>query len=198
MKKKQNSSSLHIVGKFNLTEKVLINILAVLLFLIVIFPFYWIILTSFKTPFEIYEVPPKFYPTRLSLFNYVDAFKNYKIGRFAINSLIVTVSTVVGTTIASALAAYAIARLDFFGSKHIQALLAASQMFPVVVLLVPLFIFCVRLNLYDSHLSLSSPTSLSRPRSRSSSRSTTSRTYQRSLRMPPALMAAPLSRRSPR
>ena len=81
MKKKQNSSSLHIVGKFNLTEKVLINILAVLLFLIVIFPFYWIILTSFKTPFEIYEVPPKFYPTRLSLFNYVDAFKNYKIGR---------------------------------------------------------------------------------------------------------------------
>ncbi|HPZ15036.1 MAG TPA: carbohydrate ABC transporter permease [Sphaerochaeta sp.] len=157
MKKKQNPSALRIVGKYNITEKVLINTLAILLLLLVIFPFYWIILTSFKTPFEIYEVPPKFYPTRLSLFNYIDAFKNYQIGLFSINSLIVTISTVAGTTIASALAAYAIARLTFFGSKHIQALLAASQMFPVVVLLVPLFIFCVRLNLYDSHLSLILP-----------------------------------------
>lgn len=156
MKKKQRSD-LRIVGQHSVVEQLGIYLLALILFLLVVFPFYWIFLTSFKTPFEIYEVPPRFLPTRLSLFNYVDAFANYKIGRFSYNSLIVTSSTVLGTTVFSALAAFAIARLKFFGSKSLQSVLAGSQMFPVVVLLVPLFIFCVRLNLYDSHLSLILP-----------------------------------------
>lgn len=146
-----------IVGKYSIGNKIAINILAICLFLLVIFPFYWIFLTSFKTPFEIYEVPPRFLPTRFSFFNYVDAFTNYRIGRYALNSLFVTLFTVLGSTTISALAAYAIARMKFVGSKQISAFLGFSQMFPVVVLLVPLFMFCVRLNLYDSHFSLILP-----------------------------------------
>ena len=154
---KKTPNNLHIVGQYSAVDKIIIYFFAVVIFVVVLFPFYWIFLTSFKTPFEIYEVPPKFYPTRLSLFNYIDAFQNYKIGLFSLNSLVVTLSTVLGTTVISSFAAYAIARMTFIGSKQVQASLAVSQMFPVVVLLVPLFMFCVKLNLYDSHLSLILP-----------------------------------------
>jgi ABC-type glycerol-3-phosphate transport system permease component len=131
--------------------------LAIVLFAVIFFPFYWIIVTSFKKTFEIYAVPPQLIPASIDLSNYVSAFMNYNVGRFFVNSLYVTVVTVFFTTTISMCAAYALTRMEFRGKHKIRALLGVTQMFPVVVILVPLFIFAVALNLYDSLYSIVPP-----------------------------------------
>ncbi|MHC1692549.1 MAG: carbohydrate ABC transporter permease [Sphaerochaetaceae bacterium] len=147
----------HAVVGFSVVEKILITILAVMVFTLVIFPFYWIILTSFKNTLEIYEIPPRFIPKRLDFFNYFSAFKQYGIGKFLLNSMKVTLSTIAGTLVVATCASYALARMEFEGSRQLRSFLGITQMFPVVVLLVPLFIFCNKLNLYDTLGSLVLP-----------------------------------------
>lgn len=131
-------------------QKALIGLCALLFFLYIAFPFYWIIVTSFKGTFEIYEVPPRLIPTSINLDNYVRAFRDFGIGRFVLNSLKVTVITVIVTTVISMCAAYALTRMDFPGRNAIRSALSTTQMFPVIVLLVPLYIMCVNLKLYNS------------------------------------------------
>jgi ABC-type glycerol-3-phosphate transport system permease component len=136
--------------RYRQSERVGISVAAILLFTLIFFPFYWIIVTSFKQSFEIYEVPPRLIPSIVNLNNYFSAFLEYNVGRFFMNSLLIAVTTVVCTTVISMLAAYAITRMEFKGKRQIRAMLGLTQMFPVVVILVPLFLMCVRLNMYNS------------------------------------------------
>ncbi|MDY4609386.1 MAG: carbohydrate ABC transporter permease [Sphaerochaetaceae bacterium] len=138
-------------------QRALVGLLAAILFIIVVFPFYWIILSSFKSFLEIFEVPPRILPVRLDFFNYVEAFKDYHVGTFIMNSLLVTLVTVLSTTVISTCASFALTRMQFKGSKQFQAFLKMTQMFPVVVLLVPLFLMCTKLNLYGTRSSLILP-----------------------------------------
>jgi len=131
-------------------QKVLVALCALLFFFYIAFPFYWIIVTSFKGTFEIYQVPPTLIPERVNLENYVRAFQEFGIGRFIVNSLKVTLVTVFFTTIISMCAAYALTRMQFPGRNAIRSFLSTTQMFPVIVLLVPLYIMCVNLKLYNS------------------------------------------------
>ncbi|SMP56414.1 carbohydrate ABC transporter membrane protein 2, CUT1 family [Sphaerochaeta associata] len=152
-----NSSFMLIRSRRSARQKLLIAVLAIVLFLIIVFPFYWIVLSSFKTFLEIFEVPPSIIPVRLDLFNYIEAFEVYQIGTFILNSLFVTIITVLCTTIISTCASFSVTRLEFKGSKQFQNFLKMTQMFPVVVLLVPLFLMCAKLNLYGTQGSLILP-----------------------------------------
>ncbi len=131
-------------------QKLLIGLCALLFFFYIAFPFYWIIVTSFKGTFEIYEVPPRLIPSHINLDNYIRAFQEFGIGRFVLNSLKVTLITVLFTTVISMCAAYALTRMEFPGRRAIRSALSLTQMFPVIVLLVPLYIMCVNLKLYNS------------------------------------------------
>ena len=138
-------------------QRVLICLAALLFFIFIAFPFYWIIVTSFKGTFEIYQVPPTLIPEEVNLENYVRAFTEFGVGQFIKNSLKVTLVTVFFTTVISMCAAYALTRLEFKGRKQIKDALSITQMFPVIVLLVPLYIMCVKLKLYNSLESLYLP-----------------------------------------
>lgn len=135
----------------------LIYFFACLLFLVIFFPFYWIVVTSFKDTMAIYDIPPQLFPKKIDFTNYALAFQKYNVGRYFANSIKVALVTVVFTTILGSFAAFALARLQFVGSKTIQKFLGTTQMFPVVVLLVPLFIFCNSLKLYNSLTSIILP-----------------------------------------
>ncbi len=143
--------------KRSLGANILINLCAILLFIIIIFPFYWIICTSFKETLDIYVIPPEFFPKHLNFSNYITAFSRYNVLSYFANSLKVTISTVVFTTIIGSLAAFAFTRLEFKGSKFFRQFLGITQMFPVVVLLVPLFIFCTKMGMYNKLTSLVLP-----------------------------------------
>lgn len=130
---------------------------AIVLLLIILFPFYWIVCTSFKETLDIYVIPPEMFPKKFDFTNYSLAFSKYKVLMFLKNSLTVTISTVLLTTLIGSLAAFALTRMTFLGSKSLRKFLGVTQMFPVVVLLVPLFIMCSRLKMYNKLSSLILP-----------------------------------------
>jgi len=136
---------------------ILVYVFAVLMFLIIFFPFYWIIVTSFKDLIGIYELPPRLIPKHFDLTNYYLSFQKYNVGKYFFNSIKVALITVVITTFIASLAAFSLTRLHFAGSKLIRKFLGTTQMFPVVVLLVPLFLFCNKLHIYNSLSSLILP-----------------------------------------
>lgn len=138
-------------------SSVLIYILAAIIFIIVLFPFYWILITSFKETLSIYELPPRLFPKYFDFDNYIRSFSQYNVNVYFLNSLRVTLATVLFTTVFASAAAFALTRLEFKGRALIRRFLGITQMFPVVVLLVPLFMLCNRFHLYNTLPSLVIP-----------------------------------------
>lgn len=99
--------------------------------LIVLFPFYWMILTSIKS-YSSYnsEYIPKFYATNPTIQNYVDAFVTVDLGKYFLNTIIFTVITTLVMLVVTVLAAYAFAILDFKGKNITFALFLSLMMIP--------------------------------------------------------------------
>jgi ABC-type glycerol-3-phosphate transport system permease component len=138
-------------------RRLAIYVLAILIGVFTLFPFYWIIVLSFKDRDAIFKIPPDLFPRTFTLDNYVRAFTQNNIGRFLLNSFYVVSVSVCIAVLISALAAYAIARFNFKGKALVQRVLISTQAFPTIVILVPLFFLCRTLNIYNSHLSLIIP-----------------------------------------
>jgi multiple sugar transport system permease protein len=103
------------------------------------FPALWILLTSLKTETELVSKPITWWPRNLTLGNYVQAFTDQPLLRYLGNSLAVALLATVFSLLVSALAAYAIARLNLRRRQLILSCIVASSMFPLVTLLVPIF-----------------------------------------------------------
>jgi len=106
--------------------------------LMVIFPFVWMVVTSFKTDPEILFSPWNL-PDSLQWNNFSRAWNEAHIGRYFVNSLIVIVPSLTGTLFVSAMAAYVLARFEFPGRRFLYYLFMVGLMFPVFLALVPLF-----------------------------------------------------------
>lgn len=105
--------------------------------LMVVFPFLWMIMTSFKSDPEIVFGPWKF-PDALQWDNFSRAWTKAHIGRYVLNTLIVLSGSLTGTLLISSMAAYALTRFEFFGRQVLFYLFLAGMMFPVFLALVPL------------------------------------------------------------
>lgn len=125
-------------------KKRLIRIAAVdlpliVLFIITVFPLYWTIVTSLKQESDIMQLPLKYWPSPLTFDNYKYIWENMGFDTYFWNSILVTsVSTLVCTVI-SLFGGYSIARYKYKGKKFTYLVLLISQMFPGVVLMIPLF-----------------------------------------------------------
>jgi len=118
----------------------LIIMYTVLIFFTVLFlyPIFWLFLNSFKSGTELFDSPWSL-PASLSLDNYKRAVVFGNIGRYFINSLIVTVIVVLFTTILSAMAAYGIERLRWKKSKLVLSIFLLGLTIPSHATIVPLF-----------------------------------------------------------
>jgi multiple sugar transport system permease protein len=105
--------------------------------LAVIFPFYWMVLTSIKS-YSSYngEYIPKFYVSSPTWQNYVDAFTTVNLGRYLLNTLLFTVATTALMLVVITLAAFAFARLQFRGKKLTFTLLLALMMIPTELVII--------------------------------------------------------------
>lgn len=103
------------------------------------FPALWILLTSLKTETELVSKPITWWPRDITFGNYVQAFTDQPLLRYLGNSLAVALLATVFSLLVSALAAYAIARLNLRRRQLILTCIVASSMFPLVTLLVPIF-----------------------------------------------------------
>ena len=97
---------------------------------IVLFPFYWMIISSLKTLEEYRYAVPTFFPQRIVLFNYVEAFNTASLGTLFLNTLYVGVVSTILSLVITVLSAFAFARLEFKGKDTMFAALLATMMIP--------------------------------------------------------------------
>ena len=98
--------------------------------LIVLFPFYWMIISSLKTLEEYRLSVPTFWPRHVMLSNYADAFTTANLGRLFLNTLYVGVISTLLSLVITVLSAFAFARLEFKGKETLFAALLATMMIP--------------------------------------------------------------------
>lgn len=103
-------------------------------------PFYWMAVTALRDPAYTFDSTP--WPTHVTLANFAHAFdttRGNNFGRALGNSVVIGAATTAMALVLGMLAAYALARLQFRGKTAVTALILAASMFPVVVLVTPLF-----------------------------------------------------------
>ena len=127
----------------------------VLFSFVILFPFYMMLVTSFKTQIALLVNPLDFSidfnKDLKDLFkSYFVIFKTYKFGKFILTSSIVSIGTVIITLIFAIPAAYAVARLNFFGKTFLSTSILIIYMFPAIVLVIPLYTVFSQLGLRNS------------------------------------------------
>ena len=122
---------------------------------VILFPFYMMLVTSFKTQIALLVNPLDFSinfgQDIKDLFkSYFVIFKSYKFGKYILTSTIVSVGTVIITLLFAIPAAYAVARLNFFGKTFLSTSILIIYMFPAIVLVIPLYTIFSQLGLRNS------------------------------------------------
>jgi multiple sugar transport system permease protein len=107
---------------------------------VMLFPFYWLIITSVETNSEALHFPPELWPGVIRFANYGDALASAPFVRFFLNSLVVAVTTVVCNLVLCTLAGYAFARFRFLGRTALFAVILGTLMVPLQVTMIPQFI----------------------------------------------------------
>ena len=123
-------------------KNVLACILSLLLLVILLFPLYWIVVTSLKTEQEIFQIPPTLFPTQLNTESYAAQLQSGDFNMFQsfANSLVISLSCMLIAVVLSVPASYALARFHFKGKKLCILSFLITQMLPVSVILTPMFI----------------------------------------------------------
>jgi len=140
---------LKIKEKRSLPFLLLEGLLIVFTIVISVYPFFWIIQSSFKTNFEIWQNPLGFTP-HPAFSNYRTAFELAPIGRFFLNSVLVGGITIFLIFIVYGLAGYALARFRFRFKSGILLLLGFCLLIPGNAFLQPVFKLIQKIHLYDS------------------------------------------------
>jgi multiple sugar transport system permease protein len=129
--------------------------------LLMIVPFWWMLVTSLKPPGSVLTVPPELFPRQPTFESYQRVFETVPIGRMFFNSLVVTIVSVGAQIITSAMAAYAFARMHWRGRDTLFLLYVATLMVPSQVTITPLFILMQRLGWVDTYQGLIAPSIVS-------------------------------------
>lgn len=141
-----------------IVRNIVIYTLLILWAVMVLFPFYWMILTSIKS-YSSYnsEYVPSFFTLSPTMQNYIDAFTTVSLGRYLWNTLIFTVITTAIMLIVITLAAFAFARLEFRGKNIAFALFLSLMMIPNELVIITNFVTITNLDLRNSFLGLILP-----------------------------------------
>ncbi|OXM85337.1 carbohydrate ABC transporter permease [Paenibacillus rigui] len=121
------------------------------------FPFLWMMISSLKLPDEIFGGGLLSLPSTWNWSNYVQAWHRAPFDRFFLNSLIVSVCTVIGQLITCSMAAYAFACVDFKGKNGWFLLFIATTMIPFESTMIPSYLVIKSLGLINTHLALIVP-----------------------------------------
>lgn len=135
---------------------ILLYLLTIVIMIIIAFPMYWLITTSFKVPADTTANPPIIFPTRFTLDNYVNAFKTAGVQRAFANSIIVAIASTFFTTLLGSMAAYALAKsyLAYTIRRGLMIWILITRIFPPVTTAIPYYVIVRRLHLGDTHIAL--------------------------------------------
>jgi multiple sugar transport system permease protein len=125
--------------------------------IVVVIPFYWMIITALKTRAEIELIPPTFFPAVLQFGNFAESMLQADFSRYIYNTIFVGVVSTAGTVITTILAAFAFARLEFKGKTLLFSLFLATMMIPGEMMVITNYITVARLNWMNTYEALIIP-----------------------------------------
>ena len=123
---------------------------------VVILPIYWIVVTSLKTQANYYATNPLALPTSPTLSNYTLVIRS-DFATYFVNSVIVTLGTILPTLLVSFMAAFAIVRGNSRFLRSINWLFLMGLAIPLQATIIPVYLIIIKLNLYDSLLAIILP-----------------------------------------
>ena len=136
--------------------RIIAYVILILLAVTFIFPYVWLLFSSFKTPEAIFSKDFSLFPLdangnlAFSVQNYADALTYLNLGQVMLNTLIVCVINTAVNLFLNALAGYALARVEFKGKKPLFAVVLAAMMVPGTIMTIPNLIICDVLGILDT------------------------------------------------
>ena len=125
--------------------------------ILMILPFYWMLATSLKSGGEAIQVPPTWLPENWLFSNYSKALEAAPFARYFINSVIVTFTSTAGELFTSILAAFAFAKLKFWGKDVLFIILLATMMVPGELMTIPNFVTLASWDMINTYWALIIP-----------------------------------------
>jgi len=142
---------------FKIVRKILFHAIVYAAALATITPFLWMLSTSLKDLNDIFVYPPKWLPSKFNFENFVRAFQAAPFDRYYLNSIFVAVTVTIGQLITCSMAAFAFARLKFWGRDVLFMIFLATMMIPGQVTMIPSFMVLHWLGWIDSYKALIVP-----------------------------------------
>ncbi len=131
---------------------VALQIVAIVVSLVYLVPLFWMISTSLKESTQVFTNPPQWLPNPVVWENYVEAVTTIDYLRYSGNTLIISVTSMIGSMLSASMVAFSITKIDWVGKKLIFPLVLASMMLPYQVTMIPVYIIWRDLG-PDRHLS---------------------------------------------
>jgi multiple sugar transport system permease protein len=142
---------------WNRVNRVILYLAIAVLFILVVFPFYWMIVTSLQPQDSVMNVPPQLWPKHLTFQNYIDAWNAAPWLRYFGNTLFVAIASTLISLATSSFAAFAFACINFKGKEALFSLVLSVMMIPAATTLIPNFLIIRTLGWYDKFYALIIP-----------------------------------------
>ena len=137
-----------------LIKQFIVVSLLIVVVVVLLFPFLWMLSTSLKPPEEVFTPRPRWIPLNPTLRNFVNILGETPFPRYFLNSVVVAFVTMLLALVVTVFAGYALSRYRFRGKRAFSLWLLVSQMFPPMLLVIPIFILMLKLGLYNTYASL--------------------------------------------
>ena len=134
---------------------IILCVVSVLVFIALMFPIYWMVVTSFKKEIEIFKIPPTLFPQILNTDSYFAQLKHgdFNMFRSFKNSFVISFCAMLISLVLAIPASHGIARFQFKGKRLFLLSFLVTQMLPVSVLLTPMFILFKNIHLLNTQFS---------------------------------------------
>lgn len=143
--------------KVNITGSFIKYIGFLIISLVMVFPFFWMAVSSLKTPVELASLPPVWWPESPSFEAFKNIFELIPFGRSIVNSIIVTTVSTISILITSIMAGYVFAKYKFKGKSVLFLIILSTMMVPQFVLIVPLFHMFSAMDMINTYFGLILP-----------------------------------------
>lgn len=130
--------------------RTILYIILILTAVICLFPFVWMVSTSFKPMSEIYKMPPSLIPGKATIENFVEGWKGANFKLYFKNTAMVAFLATIGTALSSSIVAYGFARFQSRLSKLLFMVLLGTMMLPTQVTLIPQYLLYYKMGMVDT------------------------------------------------
>lgn len=137
-----------------LAGRILYNVLVWALILAIVFPLFWMIVTSLKPQYELFRRPPSILPVEVTFEHYWTLLAETPFLHYFANSVMLSVATTALVVALATLGAYSLVRFAYRGRETLALLVLFTYLLPSVVLIIPLYLLMVKLGISNTLFSL--------------------------------------------